>query len=74
MIKECKKTMLNSQLAEGGVNMRNIILYEQWKELYNTYLTIRPIHRGKDFTYKDGDLYVAITTNQRNYRQVTEGH
>ncbi len=54
--------------------MRNIILYEQWKELYNTYLTIRPIHGGKDFTYKDGDLYVAITTNQRNNRQVTAGH
>ncbi|MCM1222005.1 MAG: hypothetical protein NC548_46785 [Lachnospiraceae bacterium] len=53
--------------------MRNIMQYEQWKELYAVYLTVRPIHKVKDFTYKGGDNNVTISTDQGNNRQITAG-
>ena len=53
--------------------MNDIILYEQWKELYTNYLLIRPIQKKIDYTYKGGGLIVTITTDKGNYRAVTEG-
>lgn len=52
--------------------MKNFILYEQWKELYATYLVMKSVPRQREYTYKGGGINVTITANQRNYRQVTE--
>lgn len=54
--------------------MKNIMQYEQWKELYAVYLTAVSVHKGKDFTYKGGGLYVTISTDQGDNRQVTARH
>lgn len=48
--------------------MKNIFLYEQWKELYTNYLVVRPVHRQRDYTYKGGGINVTISTDKRNYR------
>lgn len=53
--------------------MRNIILYEQWKELYTNYLVMKSGQRQRDYTYRGGGINVTITANQRNYRQITTG-
>ncbi len=54
--------------------MKNIILYEQWKEIYNSYLMIRLDQRQRDYTYKGGDINVTITAYKGNYRQITKGN
>lgn len=54
--------------------MKNIMLFEQWKELYANYLMIRPVLRQRDYIYKGGDLNVTVTANKRDNRQITAGH
>lgn len=51
--------------------MKNIMKFEQWREMYTNYLMIRPLQGQRVFTYKDGDLYVSVTTNKRYNRQTT---
>lgn len=53
--------------------MKNIFLYEQWKELYANYLVIRPVHSQRDYAYKGGDLNVTITANKRYNGQAATG-
>lgn len=50
--------------------MINIAFYEQIRELYTNYMIMNPTVKTKDYTYKAGDLNVAITADQRNHRQV----
>lgn len=53
--------------------MNQILIYEQWKELYKDFLMTRPIQKQRDFIYKGGGLSVTISTDKRYYRQITEG-
>lgn len=52
--------------------MRNIMLYEQLRELYNNYMIMKPAH-NENYTYKAGDLVVTISTDKRHYGQIREG-
>ena len=54
--------------------MLNIMQLEQCRELYSNYLQIKPNHKTIDFTFKVGDKYVAIRTDQRDYRKVATGY
>ncbi len=54
--------------------MKNITLFDQWKELYSSFLAVRPEQKSKDFTYKGGDINVTITADKGNYRQITARH
>lgn len=47
----------------------NIMLYEQLRELYTNYMIMKSTHNDNDYTYKAGDYFVTITTDQRNNRQ-----
>ena len=44
------------------------MLYGQLKHLYTSYMIMKPIHKGKDYTYKAGGLNVTATENKRDYR------
>lgn len=46
---------------------------EQCRELYSNYLKIKPNNETIDFTFKVGGKYVAIRTDQRDYRKVATG-
>lgn len=54
--------------------MRNIMLYEQYKELYANYLILKPVSKNRDYTYKAGDLVVTISTGEGNHRKTTTGN
>lgn len=53
--------------------MRNIMLYEQIKELNTNYLIVKPVSKCSDYTYKAGDLIVTITANKGYNRQIRKG-
>lgn len=53
--------------------MKNIMKFEQWREIYTNYLMMKSEQKPKDYTYKGGDLNVTISTDKRNYRQITAG-
>lgn len=50
-----------------------IMLYEQLQELYTNYIIMKPASKHRDYTYRAGDYFVTIATNQRNHRQIREG-
>lgn len=47
--------------------MRNIMQYEQYKELYTIFLILKSVQKQRDYTYKGGGMSVTITTNKRDY-------
>lgn len=53
--------------------MLNIMQIEKCRDLYANYLQIKPNNKTIDFTFKVGDKYVAIRTDQRDYRKVATG-
>lgn len=56
------------------MNIKNIIFFEQYKELYANYLIIKPVQNHRDFTCKEGGLIVTVTADKRDYGQVRKGN
>ena len=54
--------------------MLNIMQLELYRDLYAIYLQIKPNHKVIDFTFKVGDKYVAIRTDQRDHRKTATGN
>lgn len=49
--------------------MRNIMLYEQLRELYTNYMVMETANSPKEYKYRAGDYFVTITAVKRNHRQ-----
>lgn len=52
--------------------IKDIMKYEQFKDLYTNYIKMKSMPKSRDFTNEGGDIFVTIRTDKRNYRKIRE--